>query len=70
MTQQIAQLLMDSLQPKGVACVVEALHLCTLMRGVRKQGATMVTSSMLGTFRRDARTRAEFLAFTGRPADR
>ena len=70
MTSQIAQLLMDSLQPKGVACVVEALHLCTLMRGVRKQGATMVTSSMLGTFRRDARTRAEFLAFTGRPAQR
>ncbi|HEX6129771.1 MAG TPA: GTP cyclohydrolase I FolE [Candidatus Limnocylindria bacterium] len=70
MTQQIAQLLMDSLQPKGVACVVEALHLCTLMRGVRKQGATMVTSSMLGTFRRDARTRAEFLAFIGRPAER
>ena len=70
MTQQIAQLLMDSLQPKGVACVVEALHMCTLMRGVRKQGATMVTSSMLGTFRRDGRTREEFLTLIGRPANR
>jgi GTP cyclohydrolase I len=70
MTQQIASLLMDRLEPKGVACVVEALHLCTLMRGVRKQGATMVTSSMLGTFRRDARTRDEFLTLIGRPQAR
>jgi GTP cyclohydrolase I len=70
MTQQIAALLMESLEPKGVACVVEALHLCTLMRGVRKQGATMVTSSMLGTFRRDARTRDEFLTLIGRAGAR
>ncbi len=70
MTQQIAGLLMETLEPRGVACVVEALHLCTLMRGVRKQGATMVTSSMLGTFRRDARTRDEFLTLIGRPAVR
>ena len=70
MTQQIAALLMERLEPKGVACVVEALHLCTLMRGVRKQGATMVTSSMLGTFRRDARTRTEFLTLIGHPAGR
>jgi len=68
MTQQIAGLLMETLEPRGVACVVEALHLCTLMRGVRKQGATMVTSSMLGTFRRDARTRDEFLTLIGRSA--
>ncbi len=66
MTQQIAGLLMERLDPKGVACVVEATHLCMTIRGVAKPGATMVTSSMLGTFRRDARTRAEFLAFVGR----
>jgi GTP cyclohydrolase I len=70
MTQQVAALLMERLEPKGVACVVEALHLCTLMRGVRKQGATMVTSSMLGTFRRDGRTRDEFLTLIGRPGAR
>ena len=66
MTQQIAELLMKRLEPKGVGCVVEASHLCTMMRGVRKQGATMVTSAMLGTFRRDGRTRNEFLKLIGR----
>ena len=66
MTQQIAELLMQRLEPKGVACVVEASHLCTMMRGVRKQQATMVTSAMLGTFRRDGRTRNEFLKLIGR----
>ena len=70
MTQQVASFLMDRLEPKGVACVIEATHLCTVMRGVRKQQATMVTSAMLGTFRRDARTRAEFLAFIGQQAGR
>ena len=69
MTQQVATFLMDRLQPKGVACVVEASHLCTMMRGVRKQQATMVTSAMLGTFRRDGRTRAEFLTLIGRPSE-
>jgi GTP cyclohydrolase I len=67
LTQQVAHLLMERLDPKGVACVIEATHLCTLMRGVKKQQATMVTSSMLGTFRRDARTRDEFLTLIGRP---
>ena len=70
LTQQVAHFLMERLKPKGVACVVEATHLCTVMRGVRKQEATMVTSSMLGTFRADARTRSEFLTFIGRSADR
>jgi GTP cyclohydrolase I len=69
MTQQVAGLLMERLEPKGVGCVIEATHLCTMMRGVRKQHATMVTSAMLGTFRRDARTRAEFLTFIGRPSE-
>jgi GTP cyclohydrolase I len=66
MTQQIASFLMEQLDPKGVGCVLEASHLCTMMRGVRKQQAEMVTSSMLGTFRRDARTRNEFLKLIGR----
>ena len=70
MTQQVATFLMEQIKPKGVGCVVEATHLCTVMRGVRKQEATMVTSSMLGTFRADARTRSEFLTFIGRPQDR
>ncbi|HYM52619.1 MAG TPA: GTP cyclohydrolase I FolE [Candidatus Dormibacteraeota bacterium] len=69
MTQQVADLLMERLEPKGVGCVIEATHLCTMMRGVRKQHATMVTSAMLGTFRRDARTRAEFLTFIGRSSE-
>ena len=70
LTQQVATFLMERLEPKGVACVIEATHLCTVMRGVRKQEATMVTSAMLWTFRRDAKTRAEFLTFIGRTADR
>ncbi len=70
MTQQVADFLMERLQPKGVACVVEATHLCTVMRGVRKQEASMVTSAMLGTFRRDGRTRGEFLTLIGRSSDR
>ena len=69
LTQQVATFLMDRLDPKGVGCVIEARHLCTVMRGVKKQEATMVTSSMLGTFRRDARTRSEFLTFIGRSSD-
>jgi GTP cyclohydrolase I len=70
LTQQVAGFLMERLAPKGVGCVIEATHLCTVMRGVRKQEATMVTSSMLGTFRADARTRSEFLTFIGRTSDR
>jgi GTP cyclohydrolase I len=70
MTQQVAAFLMERLDPKGVGCVIEATHLCTVMRGVKKQQATMVTSSMLGTFRRDGRTRSEFLTFIGRTSER
>jgi len=66
MTRQIADFLESVLQPHGVAVVVEGLHLCTMMRGVKKQEATMVTSSMTGTFRRDARTRAEFMGLIGK----
>ncbi|MBC7236712.1 MAG: GTP cyclohydrolase I FolE [Chloroflexi bacterium] len=66
MTQQIAEFLRDTLRPLGVAVVVEGLHMCAAMRGVKKANARMVTSAMLGTFRRNATTRAEFLANIGR----
>lgn len=66
LTTEIATFLMERLEPKGVGCVVEASHLCTMMRGVKKEQARMVTSAMLGTFRRDGRTRNEFLRLIGR----
>ena len=61
MTTQIAKALMDVLQPQGVGVVIEADHFCMRMRGVEKQSSYAVTSCMLGRFRSDARTRAEFL---------
>jgi GTP cyclohydrolase I len=61
MTTQIAQALMDALQPRGVGVLVEADHFCMRMRGVQKQSSYAVTSCMLGRFRADARTRSEFL---------
>ncbi len=61
MTRQIATQIMESIVPEGVGVVVEAQHLCMLMRGVEKQNSTMVTSSMLGSFRREQATRLEFL---------
>ncbi len=60
MTAQIANALSEILQPKGVAVVIEATHQCMTARGVRKQGATMQTSRMIGLFRSDPRTRQEF----------
>src|SRR6185436_343308 len=62
LTTQIAEALMDCLLPSGVAVVVEAKHLCMMMRGVEKQNSVMKTSCLLGTFKEDARTRSEFLA--------
>ena len=61
MTTQIAEAIQEVLHPLGVACVVEAHHLCMMMRGVQKQNARAVTSSMLGAFRSSDKTRAEFL---------
>ncbi len=61
LTKQIAEALNESLAPRGVGVVVEARHLCMEMRGVETPGGHMMTSCMLGTFRRDPRTRAEFL---------
>lgn len=68
MTHEIAQMLMDRLAPSGVGCVVEAAHVCAMMRGVQKSETRMVTSAMLGRFRSDHRTRGEFLSLIGRPA--
>jgi len=65
MTAQIAGCIQRALQPLGVGVVVEAAHECMTTRGVHKRGVSMVTSAMLGTFREDARTRAEFLQFVG-----
>jgi len=65
LTEQIADFLMEAIKPQGVGVVVEGFHLCMAMRGVRKQEARMVTSAMKGLFRRDARTRAEFLELIG-----
>jgi len=62
LTYQIAECLEKILQPKGVAVVIEALHMCMSMRGVQKQSSYTTTSSMLGSFKSDARTRSEFLS--------
>ena len=62
LTVQIADALMKCLEPSGVAVVVEAKHLCMMMRGVEKQNSVMKTSCLLGTFKEDARTRSEFLS--------
>jgi GTP cyclohydrolase I len=61
MTRQIADFLKDLLQPQGVAVVIEAMHLCSMMRGVKKHDARMTTSAMHGAFRANLATRQEFL---------
>jgi GTP cyclohydrolase I len=68
LTQQIADFLMDRLAPLGVGVVVEATHLCASMRGVKKPGMVMTTSAVLGTFRRNEKTRAEFFSHLQRPS--
>ena len=67
LTQQIADIIRDKINPMGVAVVIEATHLCMSMRGVEKQNSYAVTSAMLGVFREDARTRSEFLELIKRP---
>ena len=67
LTIQVAQALEEALKPKGVAVVIEARHLCMMMRGVQKQNSSATTSCMLGHFKTDAKTRSEFLNLTGRP---
>ena len=64
LTDQIAQALWDTIEPQGVAVVVEAYHLCMMMRGVEKQNSKTITSAMRGLFLSDQRTRDEFLRLT------
>ena len=66
MTQQIADFIDQVLQPYGVAVVVEAAHMCSMMRGVQKANATMVTSAVSGGFEKDPKTRSEFMEHIGR----
>ena len=61
LTDQIADAVMEVLEPQGVGVVIEAAHLCMMMRGVEKQNSRTVTSAVRGLFRKDSRTRAEFL---------
>jgi GTP cyclohydrolase I len=65
LTEQISQVIMDSVNARGVGVMIEARHLCMMMRGVEKQNSVMVTSSVLGTFRESQKTREEFLALIG-----
>ena len=66
LTTQIANAINEVLAPKGVGVIVEARHLCMMMRGVEKQNSSAITSCMLGRFKSDAKTRAEFLNLTNR----
>lgn len=70
LTAQIAQALQDALDPLGVGVMIEARHLCMMMRGVEKQNSLAVTSCMLGAFRDDPKTRAEFVELVGRSSNR
>ena len=63
LTAQIAECIQDILSPLGVGIVAEGVHECMTTRGIHKRGVSMITSTMLGSFREDARTRAEFLRF-------
>jgi len=66
LTQQVAETIDEKIHPDGVAVVMEAQHLCMMMRGVQKQDTRMITSSMLGRFRTDQRSRMEFLSLIRR----
>jgi GTP cyclohydrolase I len=68
LTEQISREVMDSIDAKGVGVMIEARHLCMMMRGVEKQNSVMITSSVLGTFRESQATREEFLALIGNRA--
>ncbi len=66
MTTQVAEAIVEALNPEGVGVVIEAEHLCMTMRGIKKPGSNIVTSANRGTFRRRAATRAEFLSLIAR----
>lgn len=67
LTHQVARVLMDHLRPEGVGVVIEAKHMCMMMRGVEKQNSSMITSAMLGSFHDAQATRTEFLRLIARP---
>jgi GTP cyclohydrolase I len=66
-TEQLANAIMQAVEPEGVGVIIEAQHLCMMMRGVEKQQSLMTTSAMLGSFRSSHSTRTEFLSLIGRP---
>ena len=66
LTEQISKVVMEVIGAKGVGVMIEARHLCMMMRGVEKQNSTMVTSSVLGVFREHVATREEFLSLVGK----
>jgi GTP cyclohydrolase I len=68
LTEQVSQAIMEQIGAKGVGVMMEARHLCMMMRGVEKQNSVMVTSSVLGTFRESQATREEFLSLIGHAA--
>jgi GTP cyclohydrolase I len=68
LTTQIAETLMEKIQPQGVGVVIEAKHLCMVMRGVEKQNSVAITSAMLGVFRDEIETREEFLSLVRSPS--
>ncbi len=68
LTRQVAEALIDTIQPQGVGVILEAQHLCMMMRGVEKQSSMTTTSAMLGVFRTQTQTRNEFLSLMRRPA--
>ena len=70
LTTQIAKTIQEKIEPRGVGVVIEARHMCMMMRGVEKQNSSMTTSSMLGSFRRSAETRAEFLDLVTKRANK
>ncbi len=67
LTVQIADFINEALRPQGVAVVAEGMHMCSVMRGVKKANASMITSAMRGVFRTDQKTRAEFMGHVDRP---
>jgi GTP cyclohydrolase IA len=68
MTREVADAIVEAINPQGVAVIMEAQHLCMMMRGVEKQGSMTTTSTMLGCFRESAQTRNEFLSLIRRPS--
>ena len=69
MTVQIADFIDEALKPQGVAVIAEGVHMCSVMRGVKKANARMITSAMRGVFRTDSKTRAEFMGHVDRSHD-